>query len=104
PQTVLQDRDGKQAEDRSPDGAASAENRGAAENDRGDSGQLIAAAGVGLGLAQVGNVNDGGERGDHTREQIDKRDASTHRNAGIAGALAAEADGVEGAADGGTVE
>ena len=58
PQAILKHGDGEQAEQRPDDAPATAEDRRAAQHHGRDRQQLVARAGVGLGLAEVGHVDD----------------------------------------------
>ena len=72
-QAVLKHGDGEEPEQRAGHAAPAAEDRRAAEHDRRDRRQLVAGAGVGLGLAQVSHVDDRRQAGDQSREQVNQR-------------------------------
>jgi hypothetical protein len=64
-----------------------AEDRGAAEDDGRDCEELVAGACVGLCLAEVGDINEGGEARDRSGQNVHEREPSFDGNAGMAGAF-----------------
>ena len=93
-QTILQNRDRKQPEERAPDRAAPAEHRGAAEDDGGDRVELVSRAGVRLGLTEVRHVDDRRDARDEPGQKVDQTHALRNRHARIPRAGRSESDRV----------
>ncbi len=104
PQSILQNDDREQPEQRPRDAAASAENGSPAQHYRRDGDQLIAAAGVGLGLSQMRNIDHRRQAGRQTGQGIDQRQALCHRDTGIARPFRRESDRRERSSDGASVD
>ena len=79
PQAVLQDDDGEKAEDGAEHGAATPEDGGAAQHDRGDGHELVARPRVRLRLAEVGHVDDRGQAGEETGQRVEQAPPALHR-------------------------
>ena len=103
-QAVLKNGDGEEPQQRAGHAAATAEDRRPPEHDRRDRRQLVAGAGVGLGLAQVSHVDDRRQAGDQSREHVNQPDEPLDRQPGITRSFGREADRDQAAADRGPME
>ena len=98
-QPVLQHGNREQAGERAPQRAAAAEYRRAPEDDCRNGVELVAGAGVRFRLAEMRDVDDGGQARHHSREHIHERDAPCDRYPGVSRAGSREAYRVQRAAD-----
>src|SRR5687768_6089212 len=71
-EAILQDNDGEEAQHGAVNRAAAAKNGGAAEDHGGDCRQFKAGAGVGFGLAEVGDINNRGDASEEAGEGVDE--------------------------------
>jgi hypothetical protein len=100
-ESVVEDGNRGDTEQRAVNGADSAEYAGAAEHDGGDREQFVAGPGVGLRLSEASGVEDRRERGDDSRKRIDEGGVSAHRNSCEARAFSRESNGANRASVGG---
>ena len=98
-QAVLENGDGEEPQQGSGHAAPSAEDRRASEHDRRDRRQLVAGAGVGLGLTQVSHIDDRRQAGDQSREQVNQPDKPPDRQPGVPRSFGREADRDQAPAD-----
>ena len=82
----------KHTKQRSVDGAGAAEDRGAAQNDRGDGEEFVTDSRICLRLANAREINQSGQGGDNSRERVGQREPLLEGDAGIARAFRGEPD------------
>ncbi len=104
PQPVLKHGDGEQAQQRARHAASAPEDRRAAQNDRGDRRQLVAGAGVGLGLTEMSHIDHCRQARDQSRQHVHQPDETVNRQPGISGPFRRETDRDQAAAEGGAVQ
>ncbi len=92
-EAVLKDHHRRESEQRAEDGARPAVDCCAPEHDSRDRGQLVARAGIGLGLAKMGDVDDSREAGGESRQHVQLRDVSRDVDAGEARRVLVVPDG-----------
>ena len=103
-QAVLENGNRGKPAERSPQGAAAAEHRRAAEDHRRDRIELVASRGVGARLAEVRDIHDRGDARDEARQQVGESNPARDRNAGVSRPRGREADCVPRPADDGAMQ
>ena len=99
PQAVAQDREREQPEQRSPQRALAAKDGRPAEHHRRNRVQLISIPGIGARLSEVRDINDCGQAGVQSRQEVHQPDSPRDWNSGVSRAGLPESDRVERAAD-----
>ena len=82
-QAALENGDGEEPQERAGHTAATTEDRRSSEHDGCNCRQLITGAGVGLGLTEVSDIDDGRQAGDQSRKHVNQPDQPFDGQAGI---------------------